>query len=195
MNVDYWLTHSYIVTLCRWFVAGVLIYSGVSKISNRQQFLLVVKAFHILPARVTPIFSTVVPWLEVFVGGALLLGIRTTLSAALAGFLLSCFTAAIVINLLRGRTELDCGCFGRSHNKKIGVGLVIRNAALIVLSCYVATYSNGYFALESLFASRFANMTGPPLLGLLLLALAVASLFTAALGVKQLMSSERANRS
>ena len=53
--------------------------------------------------------------------------------AAAAG-LLALYTVAIGLNLLRGRREIDCGCFGPAHRAPLGGALLGRNAALGALA-------------------------------------------------------------
>jgi len=48
--------------------------------------------------------------------------------------LLGLYGAAIAVNLLRGRRDIDCGCFGPAHRAPLGAGLVVRNALLAALA-------------------------------------------------------------
>ena len=47
----------------------------------------------------------------------------------LAGALLTAYTAAVVVNVLRGRRHIDCGCGGEPT--PLSWALVVRNAALL----------------------------------------------------------------
>jgi Methylamine utilisation protein MauE len=47
--------------------------------------------------------------------------------------LLGLFTGAIVINLVRGRTDIDCGCFGPALRQRLSWWLLPRNGALFGL--------------------------------------------------------------
>ena len=53
---------------------------------------------------------------------------------ASAAGLLALYTAAIGVNLLRGRRHIDCGCFGPAHRAPLGGALVARNAGLAALA-------------------------------------------------------------
>lgn len=48
-----------------------------------------------------------------------------------AALLLALYTAAMAVNLLRGRRDIDCGCFGPALRLELGPGLLARNAVLI----------------------------------------------------------------
>ena len=61
--------------------------------------------------------ALVLPWLEVFAGLALVLGIWRRTAAAIFGALLIVFVGAISINLARGH-PIDCGCFGTSKTPR-----------------------------------------------------------------------------
>jgi hypothetical protein len=53
--------------------------------------------------------------------------------AAAAG-LLAVYSLAIAVNLLRGRSQIDCGCFGPAHRAPLGPALLARNAVLGALA-------------------------------------------------------------
>jgi hypothetical protein len=60
----------------------------------------------------------------------LLPGSSSAAPFAAAGLLLV-YTGAILINLVRGRTDIDCGCAGPARRQPLGVGLVVRNLVLL----------------------------------------------------------------
>lgn len=60
------------------------------------------------------------------------------LAAVALVLLLGLFSGAIAINLIRGRTDIDCGCFGPVLRQKLSGWLLLRNLALIVLAAAVA---------------------------------------------------------
>jgi len=81
--------------------------------------------------------GVLVPLAEVGAGGLLLPTATRTWGALLAVGLLLLITAAVGLNVLRGRTHIDCGC-GWGPEVPLGGGLLLRNlvlaaAALLVL--------------------------------------------------------------
>jgi hypothetical protein len=64
--------------------------------------------------------------------GLLLAPIRASAALALIA-MLTLFTGAIAINLARGRTDIDCGCFGPALRQRLSWWLLLRNAALFAL--------------------------------------------------------------
>lgn len=63
--------------------------------------------------------------------------VAPTLGALGAVILLAVYTAALAINILRGRTEFSCGC-GGPRERPIGVDLLLRNALLMIAGGSVA---------------------------------------------------------
>jgi hypothetical protein len=48
--------------------------------------------------------------------------------------LLVLFAGAIAVNVMRGRTDIDCGCFRSALRQNLSWWLVLRNAVLLVLA-------------------------------------------------------------
>ena len=68
-------------------------------------------------------------WMTLLWGGLLVL----------AGLgLLGVVTGAVIVNLLRGRTDLDCGCGGAGGDQRLSWGLVLRNALLAAALAFAA---------------------------------------------------------
>ena len=51
--------------------------------------------------------------------------------------LLTIFSGAIAINLARGRTNIDCGCFGPALRQELSGWLLLRNLFLMILAAVV----------------------------------------------------------
>jgi uncharacterized membrane protein YphA (DoxX/SURF4 family) len=94
-------------------------------------------AGHAWPAQArglgAPAFAIpILPWLELAVGAALVVGIATPVPAILAVLLLVAFTALIVVRLAEGEHP-PCACFGAWSATPIGPRHLVRNGALILL--------------------------------------------------------------
>ena len=102
------------------------------KLSDSTRFRATLRAYQILPAWALSPVARILPVVEGLV--ALALPLSTTKStASLAGAcLLGVYSAAIGLNLLRGRREIDCGCFASSARVPLSATLLARNALLIV---------------------------------------------------------------
>ena len=122
----------------RFLLALVFAGAAISKLQNADEFHGVVRNFRLLPEAVDGAFAAALPWVELVIAASLLLGIATLVSGAIAGVLLLVFAAAIAINIVRGRTEIDCGCFRQGMRQRLNWALVARNIALCVAALWVA---------------------------------------------------------
>ena len=92
-------------------LGGTLLLAGFPKLRDRDGLLTVVQGYRLLPAGAERGVATALPFVEVAVGIALILGIGGPWPAAAAALLFAAFTAGLTVNLVRGRRDLDCGCF------------------------------------------------------------------------------------
>jgi uncharacterized membrane protein YphA (DoxX/SURF4 family) len=109
-----------------------LVFAGaaVPKLQNADEFHGVVRNFRLLPEAVDGAFAAALPWVELGIAASLILGVGIPASGALAGLLLFVFAFAIAINIFRGRTEIDCGCFRQGMRQPLSWTLVLRNTVL-----------------------------------------------------------------
>ncbi len=64
-------------------------------------------------------------------------------AALAAAALLTLYSVAIGVNLVRGRRDIDCGCSGPGARRTLGVGLLVRNAVLIATAALCAVPTSG----------------------------------------------------
>lgn len=97
----------------RALAGAVLIYAGATKAAGpAEEFALVIGSYQILGKDASMSAAAFLPWAELIVGWALLLGLRLRAAAAGAGALFSAFLLALVSVQLRGIELPNCGCFG-----------------------------------------------------------------------------------
>lgn len=107
-----------------------LLVPAVAKLRRWSEFRGSVAAYRIGPEWSVMPLAILIPLAELASGLALVLGIGTT-SAALTAFgLLLMFALAMAVNLLRGRSHIDCGCFQSSSRQTLDWRLVTRNGIL-----------------------------------------------------------------
>jgi uncharacterized membrane protein YphA (DoxX/SURF4 family) len=126
-----------------WFaalaLAAIFAASAIMKLADLDEFRGALENYRIAPSRIAPILTFLIPIAE-FAGAAMIIIPATRAdAAALLLALIAIFTAAIAINLIRGRLYIDCGCFGPALRQKISWWLVARNAALAILAIVVMT--------------------------------------------------------
>lgn len=115
-------------------IGAVLMVAGIPKIGDLERMTRAVRGYRILPDALTPVVATVLPWVEIVLGAALVLGVAPALAGAAAAVVFATFFVALTVNLARGRRELECGCFafgaGREEIAHIGWWHAARAAGL-----------------------------------------------------------------
>ena len=116
-------------------LASVLCWSGLSKLIDLQSFVAVAIDFAILPRKLSRWFAYSLPGTELIIGIAFLAGFGANGAGLVAAVLFTSFALATSTNLIRGRSNISCGCFGTSLNSSaLSWGLVGRQTTLILLS-------------------------------------------------------------
>ncbi len=116
-----------------WAFALLFSVGAIHKVAHVRRFLGTLKAYRLGPDLLAPVVAGLVVLMESFAALLLLLG-SVRAGALLTMTLLAIYASAIGINLLRGRTQIDCGChFGRGTGQ-ISAALVVRNGALCVVA-------------------------------------------------------------
>ena len=122
----------------RVFLALVFATAALSKLGHAEEFYGVVRNFRILPDRASRVTALALPVVELAVAAGLLIGATAVPAAVAAAALLVAFGLALAVNVLRGRTWIDCGCFRGGLKQQVGWALVARNAAMAGAALAVA---------------------------------------------------------
>lgn len=115
----------------------LLLLGAADKLRERERFRAVVEDYALLPPALVPAFALALPLAEVLAGLLLLPAATRGLGAALAAAVLGLASAAVAINLRRGRTAIDCGCGGAAHTP-LSAGLLVRNGVLLLAAAAAA---------------------------------------------------------
>ena len=115
-------------------VALILLIGAIDKLRDRELFEAVVDHYRILPTGIVNRFARTLPLAEIAAAALLLWPAARLLGATLSIGLLALFSGAIVVNLLRGRRDVDCGCGGASGRQPLSWWLVLRNAVLAFMA-------------------------------------------------------------
>ncbi len=130
--MDPGLTSTFALALAIVFAA-----SAATKFASIAEFTVALANYKLLPAAIVIPAAWIIPLLEACAALGFLFTATRTCAAATASALLVIFTAAIAINLARGR-QIDCGCFGFGLRQTLNGWLVARNLVLIVTAGVVA---------------------------------------------------------
>lgn len=119
-----WLSSDWLTIRVQLALGLIFIIAAWPKIADPPSFAHMIYNYRVLPAALINISSLVMPWLEIVVGLALVIGIWTRPARTLIALMLVVFIAALSFNLLRGNA-IDCGCFNvslanRSYEQRLG---------------------------------------------------------------------------
>ena len=119
-------------------IGAYFIFAAVPKIVDPLAFATAIGHYQLLPHAMIHGFALTLPWLELLVGAALVVGARTRISALICGILVLMFTIAIVWALLQG-LQIDCGCFGAQGGDEVSWMKVAKNVGMIA-ACGLLTW-------------------------------------------------------
>lgn len=138
---------NWVVLVLRVVLGGIFIVAGASKIGHADIFAAQIAGFRILPEAIIAPLATVLPFLEILLGGYLILGLFTRTAAWVAVAFLAAFDLAIASAVVRGMS-VSCGCFGPNDTTVTTWGEVARDAVFVALAVVVALRPPGTLALD-----------------------------------------------
>lgn len=124
--------------LCARIALGVIfVAASIDKIAHPEAFATIIHNYQILPGSLINIAAITLPWIEVFLGVALIAGFWLPGAVVLTNALLLAFFSALVYNLARG-LDVHCGCFttkitGSTHT----TWYVVRDSLFLLLGLSV----------------------------------------------------------
>ena len=129
---DY-INNKYFILALRILLGGFLIYTAQIKIIQTEEFAQAIRAYDIIPSSISMLPAIFFPWIEMFSGLFLMVGLYTRSSALIALSLLTVFTVNVLIAILRG-LEIDCGCGASIAGiEKVSWAKILENSFLIIL--------------------------------------------------------------
>ena len=133
----------------RVLLGATLIFSGASKVSApSEEFAVVIEAYNLVPADAAQSLAALLPWAELVLGFALLLGYFTQQAALAAAAMLVVFIGAILSTKARGIELPNCGCFGASFHPKPMVTVAL-DALLLVTAAAAYAYGACRISLDN----------------------------------------------
>jgi hypothetical protein len=128
-----------IVTLSvRFVLAGMFLYAGVSKTLTRSTSLIeLLRRVGIHNETICMSIVRLLPASEILLGLWMFTDRGVSLALITSAVVLTIFAAVIVIAVYKGY-EGNCGCFGSSGNRPIGVESIILDICLTVLSLWAS---------------------------------------------------------
>ncbi|MEA2689708.1 MAG: hypothetical protein QOJ39_1426 [Candidatus Eremiobacteraeota bacterium] len=138
---------SVLILLLRVALGAIFVVAGVSKVGHAAEFAAQIAGFRLLPQAVIAPMALVLPFLEILLGGYLIVGLFTRAAAWVAVLLFAAFDGAIASAVVRGMT-VSCGCFGPNDKTVTTWTEVARDAVFVLLAVIVALRPPGTLALD-----------------------------------------------
>lgn len=155
----HWKGHSLIALFVRIYLAWVFLSACWFKIVAPASFALDIATYEILPLSLINIMAIWLPWIELFVGVMLLIGLRVRPASLLVAGMMVMFIVALGIALAKG-LDMSCGCFASSgaDEDPISILTMLRDAGWLALSLYVLIFDEHPIGVEMIpwFSRRFA---------------------------------------
>jgi hypothetical protein len=129
--MDYQASSFMVGEIARGTLAAIFGLAAIHAMREWAVFGAIVEEYRLVPRPLALIAARILPPLELIVAAALLLPTASRIGAVLGFCLMLLFTAAIIVNIARGRVSIDCGC-GGADGQELSTGLVLRNVGLMV---------------------------------------------------------------
>ncbi len=125
-----------------WFAArlllgGLFLLTGIAKITDIPYFIDEVGGYGLLPAGLVPLVGWVIPFAELFIGSALILGVFVRLMSAAIPPMAVIFGAAGIYAIVVGG-GIRCGCFGSliplTHAQSLTIDIIMLFVSLVLVT-------------------------------------------------------------
>jgi len=117
--------NQYLIVIIRIILGSVFLWASFDKIIDPAKFAKSIANFHVLPFGIENIIAIVLPWLELFIGSGLILGVMVDGSIIITSILLILFNLMIAQAILRG-FNIECGC-GLKEGQLVGIEKILEN--------------------------------------------------------------------
>lgn len=122
------------IIICRMILATVFLLASLPKIIAPHEFAIAVFRYQLLPDAAINLMAIFLPWVELVAAIAILIPRTSAAAATIFLGLLTVFTAAISIDLVRG-IDISCGCFTLDADAgPIGWWEVVRDIGFLTLT-------------------------------------------------------------
>lgn len=149
-----------ITTIARLVIGIVFIMASLDKIIAPDPFAHSIINYNMVPFELVNLMALILPWLELLVGTALVLGIWVRTTAALSGAMLVMFIGAVSAAMIQG-LNINCGCFSQTgEGTKVGWPKVLENTGMTVLAIWAVLFPDSYLSVEEFLSARSQSEEG-----------------------------------
>jgi uncharacterized membrane protein YphA (DoxX/SURF4 family) len=130
-----------IALVLRIALGGIFVYAAYVKLREPWQlFALAIDSYRMLPLWAVEWAARTLPWIELVIGLALIVGRGLRVTATITSAVLLVFIGALVRAKLKGM-EISCGCFGNSE--PLTWWTVARDSSMLVVSLLLTAMAFG----------------------------------------------------
>lgn len=127
-----------------YFVVGVLLFSGISKIIDPLPTIETLKAAFKFPDEINLLIATALPIVEIALALMMLLKYKQLITLLTINVLFLFFFLFAVYGTALG-LNIDCGCFSNVVNSEFGITMILRNLTLTTITLWLV-FENIRFA-------------------------------------------------
>jgi uncharacterized membrane protein YphA (DoxX/SURF4 family) len=131
-----WDLNRMLSIFARLMLGGVFVYASFDKILHPTSFAEAVYRYQILPDELINLTAIVLPWLELILGGFLVLGLWMPGAVLISNFLLMTFMGAVLFNISRG-LDIGCGCFSTASESSMDIWTILRDALFLIPALFL----------------------------------------------------------
>ncbi len=148
------INNKYFVLVSRVVLGGVFVLAGGAKLMEPiADFIAIGRSWDIIPDPLLTWYMTALPWVEVIFGLLLIIGAFVRFSSVVISLSTVSFIIGIVVNMTRGRTLEDCGCFGDALHFGDTFGqLLWRDLVLLALAIVLIITSQKWLSVDGWFS-------------------------------------------
>lgn len=148
------VTSQWLSLFLRLVLGATFLYAGVVKSQDPAGFAQAIYNYRILPSWAINPLAILLPWVEMVMGAALVVGLWVPGASLLACGLLGLFALALCMNLARG-LDIDCGCFSTaSTGSGSTIWYLLRDILLMAMAIQVFLFDRRWGPLTRFFSRR-----------------------------------------
>jgi hypothetical protein len=136
-------------------IAFLFISSFIDKLLHWKNHYKTAEGYKIISGIFLKVILAFFLLIEIYIGMSMFIFKMSLLNVVMAIVLITIYTLAVIFNLLRGNTEISCGCGGLLESPKLHWGIVIRNIFLIGIIALLYKSNTNYnflFNISKLFS-------------------------------------------
>jgi uncharacterized membrane protein YphA (DoxX/SURF4 family) len=141
------------------YLGGLFVLASLHKIAHPASFALDVATYQLLPLWLVNPFALTVPWIELWVGLLLIVGLRVRAAALVTSLLMASFMVALGYALAKG-LDMSCGCFASQSVAKhdpISYKTMLRDTAWLFLGLFILFFDKQPIGVERWLSKRSAQ--------------------------------------